>query len=437
MASFFGTVFDYLVGNTDNIDASQVVKNVKKNNYSSIAAKASEGILQFPVITSNAIDFETAVLVAKACERSYAGFAKVVFSMNRDMSDTNTSNVSDYLSTFHQNTTSTTDSDPATLGNAFESFAFEDKEKNVTYECKMIFPKESYLNSQLKEDLRPYIENFCLTKLNDLYNPKRISNTGYTINMEGWIDNKKPSRPSVVKEAIVRGINVGTVANGEREKVFLDSEVKKANEMQPTFIKLQVSRIQVTNGNPVTVNYDITIGIKATLHVVTSQEYISNLVDACEYKGTLFRFIKWSSGEIDFIRDFVLRMDLFAKETKNRVEKNSNWWEALKNRAREAKISRVNSNRLLPNATFVFTKAEAEYIKANFGYDLLSKKMATRLMKEYFLLGYIVVDTASEIAYILYDGQKEFQTYTFRALEREGSNPERQFKEFLKATKKM
>lgn len=433
MASFFGKVFDYLVGDSDSIDAKDtIVRNVKKNNFSSIAAKASEGILQFPVIVSNAIDFDTAILISKACERSYAGFAKVVFSMNRDVSDTSSDSVSDYLKVFHQNDgQSTTDSDPATLGNAFENFIVNGE--NETFECSLVYPKNNIMVAQLRDQLKPYIENFCLTKLNDLYQPTRISKTGYKVSMEGWIDEeKKQINARVVREAdevmsMTRGSSTG--------RVFGDAEVKKANEMQPTFILLKVSRISKESRRPI--EYEITIGIKATLHVVPSAEYISNLVDACEYKGTLFRFIKWTTGEIDFIRDFVLRLDIFERETRNRENSSSGWWDALKKRARAAKISRVNANRLLPNATFVFTRAEVDYIKSNFGYDLLSTKIATQLMKEYFLLGYVVVDSSSEVVQIMYDGQKKFQTLTFRALERENDNKERAFKDMLRQVKKM
>ena len=63
--------------------------------------------------------------------------------------------------------------------------------------------------------------------------------------------------------------------------------------------------------------------------------------------------------------------------------------------------------------------------------------IAQRLMKEYFLLGYVVLDPANEIAHILYDGQKNFQVMTFKNMEREGANVERQFKDILRATKKM
>ena len=435
MASFFGSIIDYLTGKSSSIDMRGIVSsNVKKNNFSSIASKASEGILQFPVIISNTIDYDTAVMVMKACERSYASFAKVVFSMNADMSDTGADNMSDYLGTFHQNTDSSLDSDPATLGNSFESFII-DKDPKYTYKCELFTPDKKIMSSRLTEELKPYIENFCLNSLNDMCQSRPLSLSGTTVNTEGF----RPAKKSVVYTNKLRATTEAIVTADRTEKIFGDADVKKANELQPTFIRLAVTRIQKADGaeDSKTITYTVTIGIKATLHPVPSDEYISNLVDACEYKGTLFRFIRWTTGEIDFIRDFVLRMDLFAKETRNAANATSHWWNSLKKRAREAKISRVNSNRLLPNATFVISRTEADYIKANFGYDLFKDSLVEGIMREYFLLGIIIVDSASEICHVRYDGQKRYQVLTFKAMEREGGNAERQFKEMLRATKKM
>jgi hypothetical protein len=58
-------------------------------------------------------------------------------------------------------------------------------------------------------------------------------------------------------------------------------------------------------------------------------------------------------------------------------------------------------------------------------------------MKEYFLLGYVVVDASDETVRVMYDGQSKFQFYTFASLERENNNQERAFKQMLRDVKKM
>ena len=424
MASFFGNVVDFIFDKTDAFNPDKIDNTVKKNNFSSLSAKASEGILQFPMIVSDNISYENATMISKACERSYASFANIVFSMNQDFADVGSGNVSDYLHRFHQNDgQSTTDTDRGSLNDIIESFEFKDPKSDVLYECELYQPSSPLMVAELKAQLKPYLEDFCLTKLNDLYQPERIINAQTTLNMEGWHEQpKKVTYAHTLMEA--DGNNVA----------FQPNEVKKANELQPTFIKVHIVK-KVPNGN--NIEYNFIVGIKCTIHLVRSSEFISNLVDACEYKGTLFRFVKWTSGEIGFLSDFVLRMDLFEKEVKNKAASKSGWWGALKQRARSAKMSKVASDRLLPNATFVFTREEADTIKANYGYDLLNVSVARSLMKEYFLLGYICVDSSDETVRIMFDGQSKFQFNTFKSLERENSNQERAFKEMLRDVKKM
>ncbi len=425
MASFFGNVVDFIFDKTDAFNPDKIDNTVKRNNFSSLSAKASEGILQFPMIVSDSISYETATMISKACERSYASFANIVFSMNQDFADVGSGNVSDYLHRFHQNDgQSTTDTDRGSLNDIIETLQFKDPKSDVLYECELYQPSSPIMVADLKAQLKPYLEDFCLTKLNDLYQPERIVNAQTSLSMEGWREQPK----KVIYAHTLMEADDGVKA------AFQSSEVKKANELQPTFIKVHIVK-KVPNGN--NIEYNFVVGIKCTIHVVRSTEFISNLVDACEYKGTLFRFVKWTSGEIGFLSDFVLRMDLFEKEVKNKAASKSGWWDALKQRARSAKMSKVASDRLLPNATFVFTREEADTIKANYGYDLLNVSVARSLMKEYFLLGYICVDASDETVRIMFDGQSKFQFNTFKSLERENSNQERAFKEMLRDVKKM
>jgi hypothetical protein len=508
--AIFSAIFDLL--NTANLNkvADYMQKNRNANGFSSIASKASEGILQFPVIMSNSIDYDTAVIITKTCERSYANFVQIVFSMNKDMGDVNASNVSQYLRRFHDNNNSSVVDttkhysstgfgkmqDMATgnynSGNAMqdmglrESFSVAGK-NGVSFKCEMYYPQKPMLSKELKDSLKPYIENFCLTKLNDLYKPMDLKKASFAIPMfeaDGYVDDRRKYYEKYKNDHAVPFMTYGKFTDdmyhyykylddnnltekdltqdeynnennsrnnkernidhnrtdvnyheGGRDVKLEPNEVKKTNEMQPTMIRISIDRVDADARQ--TITYNFLIGIKATLHAIPSDEFVSNMVDACEYKGKLFRFIKWYTGEIEFMRDFVLNMDQFGKDVQRRAAGESHWWNTLKRRARDAKISRVQTDRILPNTTLVLNRSEVEYVKANYGYDLMDRKIVARIMEEYFLLGYIVVDMASEIAYIMYDGQKDFQELTFRSLERDNVQSERAFKDMLRAAKKM
>ena len=68
--AIFGTILSALniasslKGNNRRDTINAAVTNARNNNFSSIAAKASEGILQFPVIISDSISYEAAVMTA-------------------------------------------------------------------------------------------------------------------------------------------------------------------------------------------------------------------------------------------------------------------------------------------------------------------------------------------------------------------------------------
>ena len=228
MASFFGDVVDFIFGKTDAFNPDKLSGNVKKNNFSSIAAKASEGILQFPLIVSDTIDYDTVILISKACERSYAAFVQVIFSMNQDLADVDAGNVSDYLKVFHQNDgQSKTDSDEGSLGDIIESFNIDDPSGD-TITCEMYCPKNPIMVTLLKEQLRPYIEDFCMTKLNDLYQPPRITNTPTVFSMEGFREPVKPVKYAfTLKEAADKGTDPRNRDGGFAAEL-ISGEVKKA-----------------------------------------------------------------------------------------------------------------------------------------------------------------------------------------------------------------
>ena len=76
---------------------------------------------------------------------------------------------------------------------------------------------------------------------------------------------------------------------------------------------------------------------------------------------------------------------------------------------------------MVPNATIVITSFEVEDIRNEYGFDVRDIYFAKKLMKELFLLGFIIIDEGTETIDILYDGSDSFETYTLETLEREVS----------------
>jgi hypothetical protein len=216
------------------------------------------------------------------------------------------------------------------------------------------------------------------------------------------------------------------------DNVLKDNDVKKSNELVPTTLHI---RVKTVNNKGEDVGFlDFIVGVKSTMHPIKSDEMVINMVSACKNNNKFFDFIRWTTGEISFFKDFVFNIKELKDDVVSRSAGSSSWWMTLKRRRALAKIKNglVLPQQILPNATVVLSMEEVEYIKSEYGYDLMNTVFVDKIMQTYFLLGFVVVDNSTQIAHFLFDGQQNFQSVTFSGLERENSGDERKFKEMLK-----
>jgi len=204
---------------------------------------------------------------------------------------------------------------------------------------------------------------------------------------------------------------------------LVDNDIKKANELIPTTIDITVYH---KVGEKVIEDH-ILLGVKCVSHKVSGQEMIDNIVDTIEKKRPFFRFIQWTTGEIKFFKDYLLCLDNLKKEAlKSRSkDKSALYFRELKNRATLSKLRSAFSlkNQLIPNSTLVMTMDEVDYIRNNYNIDLVkSIGVVDELIKTYFLVGFVIVDSASEIVYFKFDGIDKYQMFTYSSLERENRN---------------
>lgn len=85
-------------------------------------------------------------------------------------------------------------------------------------------------------------------------------------------------------------------------------------------------------------------------------------------------------------------------------------------------MSRLKKNRANDAAaitTLVVSIEEVNVLKKDYGIDLTNPKKAKFLMEQYNLLSFVIVDEQVEVARFLYDGEKNFEDYSFGVLERE------------------
>lgn len=209
-----------------------------------------------------------------------------------------------------------------------------------------------------------------------------------------------------------------------------DSECKKANELVPTTLAVSLNVKEHGNFGG-TINF--VLGIKTILHPVTSDEMIRNLVLGCKDSSKFFKFIKWTTGEIKFFKDFILNISNIRTDVLSTMsKKESGWWTSLKRRRQISDLKRRFGQGLMPNAAITLTMDEVQLIRSNYGYDLTDVKLVSKIMRDYFLLSFVIVDPSQELAMFLFDGENHFQTMSFAGLERENNNNKNDFKEIYK-----
>jgi hypothetical protein len=201
--------------------------------------------------------------------------------------------------------------------------------------------------------------------------------------------------------------------------ILKDNDAKKANELVPTTMHVRTILVNKEGANQGTM--DFIIGIKTTMHPVSSDEMVSNLLTAVKSKSGFFNSIRWTSGEISFFKDFLFNVGEIKEDVSNRSAGASHWWIALKRRRALAKTKKAMMlpNHILPNASIVLSMEEVEFIKSQYGYDLMNPMFVSKIMDTYFLLGFAVVDNSTQIAHFLFDGHEGFQSVSFTGLERD------------------
>ncbi len=430
----------------------------------SLSKQSKEGIMNFPVLVSDTLSIEDASLVSKALEKEFASFTLVCMTMNPTLTVHNNASASaaDYVNRFHQNID--VKAAPSDLLNTITSFSTEALNKfDIAYES--VEGMEQFMLYHIYENVNYYklnkenakfsytIEEVTESQiLNDLYK-RRITTLRPTLengaNGGGGNNNARQGRPidinlhndmnlnideremgRAIGNQVARG-NV-TVAGRDARQLnhMIDNDVKKANELVPTLLHMRIYPMD-KDGNQAP-PIDFVLGIKATLHPISSDEMVVNICRGIKNESTFFNFIRWTTGEIRFFKDFVFAMNELKLDAINSGEGASKWWSMLKRRKAIAKIKNVIlPNKMLPNATIVVTQDEVNTIKDVYGYDLNNMSLVNKLMSNYFLIGFVIVDPALQRVKFLFDGSTQYETLTYATLARESSTNDKQFKEML------
>jgi hypothetical protein len=435
----------------------------------SISASAMEGTANFPVLVDDSTPIDDSQLISRAAEKKFASFLLTVLTMEPYLEVTKgqTPNAADYLKQFHQNIRvkdatkgmhisltdfvnestdveyTTMKSEAFRLATAIYEGVVQSIPQNINIRCNYTIEEVTSpdtLNSRFRV-AAPTME------AGDTFVDKRTHNVN--LNTGGGDVKVESPNATVNDKRIVVSPNINVINKmpevkqqaavkqnvrdrGAQWKPLTDNDCKKANDLVPTLLHIRVYPVEKVTGEELT-PIDFIMGVKATLHPIPVDEIVRMTVAGMRNENIVFNFIRWTTGEIKFFKDFLFAIDSIKMDAKDAGNDVTGWRPALKRRKNASKsVLHVSKNSILPNTSLVISQPTIEYIRDTYGYDLSDERIINRMMNVYFLLGYIIVNPVTQRATFRFDGIDTTDTYTYDTLRRENQSDDKAFKNMMK-----
>ena len=434
----------------------------RDKSIKSIANASKNLTLVFPCIVSSSLSIESASMIVKAQERKAVNMLQLLFAASNI---TDAKDGLEYLKNFHTNMKIdnhiTVDSlidalDSYVLNNESMSYEAKEKYRQISEDVKLnlnyflpdpvsehslnIFKisKDSNGNTAIYEDANRDLMDYVLGYI-DPDNLKNIpsgksksksKNKPLEFENKGSISVQFGDNFNTKGGSGIRGdMSARDVAAYRKDEVeifqkqLIPSDVKKANELVPT--TMVISFISTSNGEAIPTQ--MLIGVKAKMYPVDSMDIINRVSLKYKDNNNLIKFIRSSTREISFFRDFLFAIDKAKIDALSNSKRGSSspLWKILERRSKKSKIRRVlgQANDASAITTLVMSQEEVEYLKKNDSMNLEEPKVARSIMESYNFMSIVIVDESMEVAKFIYDtGDDVYESLAFSSLESEASD---------------
>ena len=203
------------------------------------------------------------------------------------------------------------------------------------------------------------------------------------------------------------------------QNYLVSSEIKKANELVPTMMIINF----VVDKDGDHIRQQQIIGVKAKLYEVEPTDVINKIITKHVDNNVLLKFIKASTREISFVKDFLLAID-DAKLTalsKSRRGSTNKLFKVLERRALGGKIRKSLRAKDYAKAisSLVISQEEAEALLKN-NIDVNNPSVIRPIMEQLNLISFAIIDESSESVRFIFDsGDDVYETIPFSKLEKE------------------
>lgn len=345
------------------------------NSASSIAKAASNLVLTFPVLVDESVSLNTAQILTRAIEGKALVMLQLLFSAISVQSLKDDETAFDVIGKIHKN-----------------------------------------LNS---DDIEDYIQRMETMATNESY--EALDHLMKTIREENIVIDTytfNESYPAPIDEdANNKSMNdVKNRTTGGFIADIKDTDIKKVNNMMPSVlvVKLHNKNSQITT--------NVAVGVKAKIQYVPQDEVIYRISSKNKDKNMLFNFIRSTTREISFLKDFLFALDK-AKLDAIKIQKSSNSvWKILERRAVRNRVRMFNNDGGYGGIVSLVISADT-LATLNKEYDFkASISEVENLISQYNLLSFFVADDVNERAtYLFDDASRQFTTVSYTALEKTDS----------------
>lgn len=374
-------VYDNVTADDFSLDKLLPTQAGGYKSFKSINSATKDLVLTFPVMFSRNMELATAELIAKALEAKYANLVKMLLTA---MAITNATDAIDYVKNIHSN---------MQFNNGI------DVDDYLTINSKLT--KESGAMVMFTPGTKAVYENYKHSLKHSLPIANQIISEADSKRVENKSSKSKDDKPGSVK-------------------FDQDAKLDKANQQMPLMMK--VNFISKATGRPITTS--AYLGIKCKLFDVAGLDIIQRIVSKNSSAISLFNFIRATSQEIGFWRDFVFALSKAKVDaiSNARNGSSSKMWKALEQRATKSKLNQFfrQKNDATAITSLLVTTDEVEELKKNNDIDLSRSNVARKIMSDYNLLCIGIVDETTESVALIFDtGDDEYELVRFKSLKKD------------------
>ena len=450
---------------SDGINKADSIRTSPGIARSSSLTKATSGLnIVFPCLVTKTSKIDTAMMISRAVERKAVSLLQIAFSA---FDITYAKDATDFIKNFHTNLKGKISLDdfidtmdtyahengliPEERADMFKA-VLEDLRSITTYypddaserslnrfkviesvTGMRIFTEAEDNKRDPKDDYKFQYQKQKDYKQDKYQKAERGRERAYKMARDKARDNYQAKRDDIEdRRAAEKDARMAARNDIQNQKDISDmftnqvfsSDIKKANEMVPTMMVVNF----ITLDGEHQINRQVVIGVKAKLFPVESQDVINKIIVKNADRNILLKFIKASTKEISFLKDFLFAIDnakLSAIANSRNGSSTNKLLKTLERRALNGKIRKAFkiNNAYKAIATLVISREEADYIYKNNNIDVMNPRVIRPIMENLSLMMFIVVDDSAETASILMDsGDDSYETISYTHLEREASD---------------